>query len=139
MVEQPGAPAFVGGELVPWEPIAELKLGPHELVVRARLRFQHTFDGLDFVQLAVVDLDSGRRIALLQHRGSPPSSTLLYVLPQQFTSATDLPGLMTAIDQQQDVLIEETLTALGLAATEVVWRRPIGTWRAQQALGDPQP
>jgi hypothetical protein len=132
LVAQPGVPPFVGGELVPWEPIAEVRLEPDQLAARTGLIFQDTFDGLDYLKLAVVDLDSGQRIALVRHRGRPlPPGTLIHCLPQRFTSATDLPGVMAALDEHQDVLIEETLETLGLEATDVVWRRPPRAWRCQ--------
>lgn len=126
LIARPGAPPFVAGELVPWEPVAKVGLEPDELVARTSLMFQDTFDGLDFLQLAVIDLDSGRRIALVRHREPSLPGTLIYVLPQQFTSATALPSVMSAIDEHQEALIEETLRTLGLMNAEVVWRRPIG-------------
>lgn len=81
---------------------------------------------MDYLKLVVLDLASGRRIALIRHTGSPGPGTEVYVLPQQFTSATDLPGVMAAIDQNQDALVTELLSALGIGASEVSWNRPIG-------------
>jgi hypothetical protein len=115
-------------ELVPWEPVAVLVPEPDELHARLGITFQETQDQLDYLRLAMLDLASGRRIALVRHSRSPAPGTEVYVLPQQLTSATDLPGVMTAIDRHQSALITETLNALGIDAGEVSWRRPIGAW-----------
>jgi hypothetical protein len=79
----------------------------------------------------MLDLASGRRIALIRHTRSPGPGTDVHVLPQQFTSATDWSGVMAAIDRHQDALIAETLRALGIDAQAVSWRRPIGAWLRQ--------
>ncbi len=60
------------------------------------------------------------------------------VLPQQFTSATDIASVMTAIDEQQEPIIGEVLGTLGLTNAEVIWRRPIGALRDQQAFRNSQ-
>lgn len=112
-------------ELVPWEPVATLVPEPDELHVRLAIAFQETHDQLDYLKVAVLDLASGRRIALIRHTRSPGPGTDVHVLPQQFTSATDLPGVMAAIDRHQDALITETLSALGIDPQAVSWRRPI--------------
>jgi hypothetical protein len=124
-------PAPTNEEMVPWEPIAILVPEPDELHVLSGITFQDTFDQLDDLKVAVLDLISGRRVALVRHTQNNASGTEVHVLPQQFTSATDLPGIMTAIDQHQDALITETLDALGIEAAEVSWRRPAGAWLQQ--------
>ena len=117
---------------MPWEPVATLVPEPDELHARLAIAFQETHDQLDYLKLGVLDLASGRRIALIRHTRSPGPGTDVHVLlPQQFTSATDLPGVMAAIDRHQDALITETLSALGIDAQAVSWRRPIGVWLRQ--------
>jgi hypothetical protein len=118
-------------ELVPWEPIVVLAAEPDDLHARRGIAFQETEDQLDDLKLAVLDLASGRRIALIRHSRNPAPGTEVHVLPRQFTSATDLSGVMAAIDCHQDALVTETLSALGIDAQEVFWRRPIGAWLQQ--------
>ena len=118
-------------ELVPWEPVVVLVPEPRDLHARLGIAFQETHDQLDYLQLAVLDLASGRRIALIRHSRNPAPGTEVHVLPRQFTSATDLSGVMAAIDCHQDALVTETLSALGIDAQEVSWRRPIGAWLQQ--------
>ena len=118
-------------ELVPWEPVVVLVPEPGDLHARLGIAFQETHDQLDYLQLAVLDLASGRRIALIRHSRNQATGTEVHVLPQQFTSATDLPGVIAAIDRHQDALVTETLSALGIDAQEVSWRRPIGAWLQQ--------
>ena len=81
---------------------------------------------MDYLHVAVLDLASGPRIALIRHSRNQATGTELHVLPQQFASATDLPGFMATIDRHQDSLVTETLSALGIDAQEVSWRRLSG-------------
>jgi len=115
------------------QPVATLVPEPDELHARLAIAFQETHDQLDYLKLGVLDLASGRRIALIRHTRSPGAGYRrpCAAVPQQFTSATDLPGVMAAIDRHQDALITETLSALGIDAQAVSWRRPIGVWLRQ--------
>src|SRR6266581_1724856 len=71
-------------EMVPWEPIAILVPEPDELHMLSGITFQDTFDQLDYVKVAVMDLISGRRIALIRHTRNTASGTEVHALPQQF-------------------------------------------------------
>jgi hypothetical protein len=64
------------------------------LHAQSGITFQDTLDRFDYLKVAVLDLVSGRRIALVRHARNTTSGTEVHVLPQRFTSATHLPGVI---------------------------------------------
>ena len=56
---------------VPSVPITVIAADPADLESRWGIRFDDSFDDLDFIKVAVVQLRDGPRLTLLLHRGSP--------------------------------------------------------------------
>lgn len=56
---------------VPSVPITMIAADPADLESRWGLRFDESFDNLDHVKVAVVQVQDGPRLTLLFHRGSP--------------------------------------------------------------------
>lgn len=71
-----GLPSL-SNEEVPAVPIVMVAADPSELEARYGLHFDDTFDNLDYVKVAVVQLNSGARLTLLVHRGNPVPSVEL--------------------------------------------------------------
>src|SRR5437588_12047450 len=63
--------AASSSEEVPSVPITMIAADPADLENRWGLRFDDSFDNLDYVKVAVVQLQAGPRLTLLLHRGSP--------------------------------------------------------------------
>ena len=63
--------AASSSEEVPSVPITMIAADPADLESRWGIRFDDSFDNLDFVKVAVVQLRDGPRLTLLLHRGSP--------------------------------------------------------------------
>lgn len=93
---------------MPGEPIAYLDASPGELAQRLHLEFQDSFDNLDNLQIALLEIPSGRHIALIHHYGLPENVTELYVDGHEW--------------RQHDVL-DDVLDALGIVKDEVAWRQ----------------
>jgi hypothetical protein len=64
-------PAASSNEEVPSVPITMIAADPADLESRWGIRFEDSFDNLDSVKVAVVQLRDGPRLTLLVHRGSP--------------------------------------------------------------------
>lgn len=111
-------------EPVPWSMIATFQFGRGEIEDHLEIVFQKTVDDLDEVFLAVLDLASGRRIALYQHTHAPYPGLELYILPQQFTTATDAPTVEDVTASVTDAVVLEVLDALEMPIGQVRWRRP---------------
>lgn len=115
--DRPLPPNF---EPVPWEPIAGFMLEPEDLERALGLRFQETFDGLDYLRLAILELSSGRRVALYRYRGA--RGLLLSILPQQFTLVES--EMETVAGAVTDAVVREVLDVLTLDPGVVEWRHP---------------
>jgi hypothetical protein len=63
--------AASSNEEVPSVPITMIAADPADLERRWGIRFEDSFDNLDYVKVAVVQLQDGPRLTLLVHRGSP--------------------------------------------------------------------
>ena len=63
--------AASSNEEVPSVPLTMFAADPADLESRWGLRFDDSFDNLDSVKVAVVQLRDGPRLTLLLHRGSP--------------------------------------------------------------------
>ncbi len=99
----------VQGEHIPDEPIAVLDLEPADLEKRLGIAFQQSFDNLDYVDIALLELDSHERFALIRHRGAPSPGTEIHV-PHSQASARKL---------------DEIVRQLGLAPADLSWRKPM--------------
>lgn len=96
----------------PWpgghgEMVAVLSLSPDALASRYGLAFFDGSDNLDLYRAAAIRLESGRRLGLLRHRGSPAAGAELYAGPgDDFLDA-----------------IREFLDCFVLTAADLVWVR----------------
>jgi hypothetical protein len=63
--------AASSNEEVPSVPITMIAADPADLESRWGISFDDSFDNLDSVKVAVVQLRGGPRLTLLRHRGSP--------------------------------------------------------------------
>jgi hypothetical protein len=125
-LDQLAGPIIIGGE-----PIAVLNAEPDELLRRFGLNFQQSYDDLDEVQVAVLELGSDRRVTLTRHRGSPTQGTVVEALPAEIAHGDVLAQLGTALELKRedfawrrDVATLPRGNPLGTAATGSDLRRP---------------
>jgi hypothetical protein len=98
-------------ELVPWGMIATLHPRARALAKHAGLHFEDSFDEVDALQIALIEISGGRRVALVDHVDAPVPATEVHA------NVTDT--------QAADELLHEVLAALNLDETEVAWRQPL--------------
>ena len=99
--------AATSNEEVPSVPIAMIAADPADLESRWGLRFDESFDNLDYVKVAVVQLQDGPRLTLLLHRGSP------------------VPGIeLCAVDASPASYDAAQTLVTMLGPLEIIWRRP---------------
>jgi len=96
-------------ELVPWGAIATLHPGARDLQERLGIGFSDSYDQLDFVKVALLELPSTRRVALVEHVNAPIAGTEVHA---------EVDGAPAAQD-----LLAEVREALELAEGEVAWQR----------------
>lgn len=60
-------------------PIATLALDPAALTARYGPVFEDSWDNLDYVQRAAIELADGSQAWLMRHRGDPAPGTVVYV------------------------------------------------------------
>lgn len=101
---------------VPGEPVAYLRSTPDELEHRYHLTFQDSFDNLDSLQIAVLELAAGPRIALVHHEGFPDDETEVYADRADWRTHDVLPTILETLE---------------IPETELSWRQ---SW-PQSALG----
>src|SRR3954454_17840184 len=95
---------------VAWGRIALLAPRAWMLTERLVVQFPDSFDGLDNLQIAVIDVPFAGRVALVDHLGAPEPATEVHA---------DVEGAEAA------PLLKAVLAALGLTAKDVLWRRPV--------------
>ncbi len=105
-----GGLAALSEEKVPWWPVAILALEPSEIEQRYHIKFYDSFDNLDYLKVAVLDLCSGVRVALKRHRGTPGPGTDICVPEEIF--------------KHDSAIVSEVVDALGLHPDDVLWSRP---------------
>ena len=99
--------AATSNEEVPSVPIAMIAADPADLESRWGLRFDESFDNLDYVKVAVVQLQDGPRLTLLLHRGSP------------------VPGIeLCAVDASPASYDAAQTLVTTLSPHEIIWWRP---------------
>jgi hypothetical protein len=86
------------GANVPGEPVAYLKSAPEALGHRYHLTFQESFDNLDALLIAVLELESGPRIALVHHAGFPENQTEVYADRQEWKQHDVVPTILRTLD-----------------------------------------
>jgi hypothetical protein len=107
------------GSRVPGHPIAVINSSPADLQSRLGIEFERTFDDLDYVDTALLELPSGRRFALTRHAHAPEPGT---VIAAAQTDAAD------------DLFLEEILNSLGIPRGDLSWVTPdIATGRRRAA------
>ncbi len=89
--------------------VALLPAEPRTLEEHAGIVFQDSHDDLDFVKVAVLELDSGRRVSLVRHVRSSAPDIEIYVPPE---------------DADRPSVLIEVLDALGLSRSDLFWVRP---------------
>jgi hypothetical protein len=99
--------AASSNEEVPSIPIAMIAADPADLESRCGIRFHDSFDNLDYVKVAVVQLRDGQRLTLLRHRGTP------------------VPDIeLCAIDASPASYDAAQMLVTMLGPLEISWRRP---------------
>ena len=73
------------------------------------LSFEASWDDLDYLHFAMLDLAGQQRVALVSYDRSPVPGTMICVHPQQADMAS---------------VIQETIKHLGLAAEDITWVHP---------------
>jgi hypothetical protein len=133
-------------EPVPWETMAYLVPPIEDFDRECGLVFQRTqTDGLGYLDLAVLDLASGTRVAVGRLEGMPEGSgSLVKVIPPQFVNGFRTPReavdsgdywgtddrvargdlVDAALDRVQDAVLDELADALGPHLIRVFWLRP---------------
>jgi hypothetical protein len=133
-------------EPIPGETIAYLVPPPEDFVREWGLLFQRTHtDGLGYLDLAVLDLASGTRVAIGRLQGMPEGSgSLVNVISQQFVNGFRTPREAVdcgdywgtddrvarmdladaALDRVQDAVLDELADTLGPHLVRVFWLRP---------------
>jgi hypothetical protein len=92
---------------VPSVPITMIAADPADLESRWGICFEDSFDNLDYVKVAVVQLQDGPRLTLLRHRGSP------------------VPGIeLCAVDASPASYDAAQALVTMLSPHEIIWRRP---------------
>jgi hypothetical protein len=93
--------------IVPGDPVMLLAAEPADIAQQLGVTFQETFDGLVDLRLAVLELETGLRLAFARHHGQPVAGTQLWVRDE---------------DRNQGDAADSVIDALGLQA-DVLWRR----------------
>lgn len=83
------------------QPLAVLPWEPENMV----LHFADTYDDLDYLKVAYIELSDGWRFALKRYRGSPTHGVGVYVVAKEFEMPRALASLMSAFGLQADELI----------------------------------
>ena len=97
-------------ELVPWGAVAILRLPPDSLHERLGIQFDQSYDDLDFVKVALLELvRSGKRVALVEHVHAPVRGTEIHAEVDRPAAAKDL--------------VNELTEALELAHGDLLWQR----------------
>ena len=96
-------------ELVPWGALATLHLDAGELQERLGIAFSDSHDDLDYLKVALLELPSAQRVALIEHRHAPVSGTEVHGDAEHPLAAARL--------------LAEVRDTLGLAEDDVAWQR----------------
>src|SRR5437763_194992 len=93
--------ATSSNEEVPSVPLTMIAAEPADLESRWGLRFDNSFDNLDYVKVAVVQLQDGPRLTLLRHRGSPVPAIELCAVdasPASYDAAQTLVTMLSPLE-----------------------------------------
>lgn len=95
----------------PGEYFAEIAAEPYALKRQLGIQFQYSFDQLDYLQVARLELASGKQITLIRHRGKRQNGILV---------SAGVADLATGDD-----LVAELVEALELDPVDITWRAPL--------------
>jgi hypothetical protein len=82
-------------------PLAVLPWEPDEMP----LTFEDTFDDLDYVKVAEIELPDGWQFSLRRHRGSPTHGVAVYVVADDSKMVQALASLLRSLRLTRDRLI----------------------------------
>jgi hypothetical protein len=92
------------------EPIAVIKLQPHELSLKNKeLKFYQGYDDLDYLEYARLEVIPGCTIALISHQNTPIPGTDICVAPNQPRKVS---------------ILAKTISALQLFRPDLLWIHP---------------
>ena len=94
--------------------------GPDQLSRQFGIDFAESFDGLDDLTIALLQVDASIQCALIHHRGLPSAQTEV--------------RLSTA-DSQWSEALTRVVQALHVDPAEVLWRRPTPSQEGQDRAG----
>jgi hypothetical protein len=83
---------------------------PAEIAQRLGVRFDESFDDLDYLDIALLQIDQDTEFALVRHRGMPGGGTEIW---------------MHTEDWNRPEVLSRVLAELGIAADELLWRLPL--------------
>jgi hypothetical protein len=98
-----------GGVAIPGTPVAIIDLSTEELQSRRTLQFERTFDDLDYLDAALLELPEGQRFALTRHANAPDGGTTISVFEAD------------SFDSQ---LLQQILRSLDIEKTQLRWTAP---------------
>ena len=96
--------------LVPWGMIATLVPRAQALTTRAGIQFADSFDDVDALKVALIEMPSAVLVALVDHLDAPVPAMEVHA------NVSDAPAV--------ERLLQEVLAALDLTDDAVGWRRP---------------
>ncbi|MBV9322913.1 MAG: hypothetical protein JO352_03875 [Chloroflexi bacterium] len=99
----------------PGENLMMLSVEPEDLASRFRIKFQESWDDLDYLKVARLQTRSGKQFTLVRHRGTPAPGVLVTVGTGELAAASDFE--------------RELMEALEVTPEQVVWRAPtVNPW-----------
>lgn len=105
-----GLSAF-SNEDIPGVPVSMIAPEPSDLEHRG-IYFAQSFDDLDYVQVAVVQLNAGPRLALIRHQGNPMPGTEICAVDASAASHQAVATLAEILGVRRgDILWTATTTA----------------------------
>ncbi len=93
-------------------PVLVVALEPSDFEQRLGVTFHDSFDNLDYLKVAVLQMPGGPRIAIIRHRGSP-------------TPGTDI-CLSEAVFDRNPAIVAQVLETLDVRGEDIVWSRGHG-------------
>lgn len=88
---------------------ALLRRSPEDIGRKFGVRFEASWDDLDHLEIALLQIDGGPQFALVRHRGAPVDGTEVWLHPEEWNR----PGVLEAV-----------LTELDVPPGDVLWRLP---------------
>jgi hypothetical protein len=80
------------------KPIAVINLDPIELEGKLKIKFNQSFDDLDYYNIAVMELQNGKQFCLVRYRGNPFKGTEIWVSDKIENIEMELNGILNALN-----------------------------------------